>query len=85
MTKNFSSCKLVIKNGRFPKMKWTIEKIGLSPREAGHVLGISEVALGELRRKGVGPPFTKLGGRVIYRADDVEKWLAKHKPTKREE
>jgi len=66
-------------------MKWTIEKIGLSPRELGHVLGLSEVVLSELRRKGEGPPFTKLGGRVIYRADDVEKWLAKHKPSKWDE
>ncbi len=66
-------------------MKWTIEKIGLSAREVGIVTGLSEIALAELRRKGEGPPFTKLGGRVIYRASDVERWLAKHKTSDREE
>ncbi len=30
------------------------------------------------RWKGDGPPFIKIGNRVLYRRSDVEAWLAAH-------
>ena len=38
--------------------------------------GVSEAALAQWRYRGTGPKFLKLGRRVMYRAVDVEAWLA---------
>jgi predicted DNA-binding transcriptional regulator AlpA len=36
---------------------------------------VSRPTIKDWRYKGVGPPSTKLGGRVVYQLDDVERWL----------
>ena len=45
--------------------------------EAARVLGLSTFGLAEIRRKGGGPPFFRIGKRVIrYRLGDVRAWIA---------
>ena len=39
-------------------------------------LNISERTLERMRHEGTGPPFTKAGRKVLYRANHVEQWLA---------
>lgn len=49
----------------------------LTQREAAIATRLSERTLERLRTTGLGgPPFVKLGRRVLYRAADVEAWIA---------
>ena len=43
---------------------------------AARYLGISTSKLAKWRMSGDGPPFAKLGRRVVYRRADLEAWLA---------
>ena len=48
----------------------------LSEREVAERWGISEVTLQDWRSRQKGPPFLRLGGRMIrYRELDIELWL----------
>lgn len=47
-----------------------------TPREVAAVLQTSEQGLAQLRFRGVGPPFIKVGHRrVLYRWVDVNQWM----------
>jgi predicted DNA-binding transcriptional regulator AlpA len=46
-----------------------------TPR-AAKALSLSETWLEQMRLKGNGPPFVKIGRRVLYRPEDVSDWLA---------
>jgi predicted DNA-binding transcriptional regulator AlpA len=53
---------------------------GLPPRylrtpEAAHFVGLSVRTLEKHRIYGTGPRYSKLGGRVVYRLDDLLKWV----------
>ncbi len=48
----------------------------LSTLAAAEYLGLSPATLETLRCRGGGPPFVKLGRRVVYRREDLEAWLA---------
>jgi len=55
---------------------------GLPPRylrtpEAARWLGISGRTLEEHRIYGTGPVYRKIGGRVVYRVDDLQCWVDK--------
>ena len=39
------------------------------------LLGQSDVTLWRMRRDGTGPRFCKIGARVMYDAEDVERFL----------
>lgn len=52
---------------------------GLPPRylrtqEAARFLGLSPRTLEKHRTYGTGPRYSKLGGRVVYRLDDLQEW-----------
>ncbi|MGO8918189.1 MAG: helix-turn-helix transcriptional regulator [Stellaceae bacterium] len=54
---------------------------GLPPRylrtpEAARLLGLSGRTLEKHRTYGTGPRYSKLGGRVVYRIDDLQAWVA---------
>lgn len=38
-------------------------------------LGVSRWTLWNWRKRGYGPPFYKVGGRLFYKVRDLEKWL----------
>jgi predicted site-specific integrase-resolvase len=48
----------------------------LSQKHLSQALSISERTLERWRLEGSGPIFIKAGRRVLYRWEDVERWLA---------
>lgn len=58
-------------------MKRDSKKWAYTARELAAAIGISEGSLSNMRRKGTGPQFVKLGKRILYRAEDVDRWLQK--------
>jgi predicted DNA-binding transcriptional regulator AlpA len=43
--------------------------------EAARFLGLSGRTLEKHRIYGTGPRYSKLGGRVVYRVDDLQAWV----------
>jgi predicted DNA-binding transcriptional regulator AlpA len=43
--------------------------------EAARFLGLSGRTLEKNRSYGTGPRYSKLGGRVVYRLDDLQAWV----------
>jgi hypothetical protein len=50
----------------------------LTPEAVAEIIGRSVATLATQRTRGGGPPFRKLGGRVVYPADSLEQWIAGH-------
>lgn len=53
----------------------------LNTHEAAAYVGLSYSTLTKLRLTGGGPPFIKLGARVVYRISDLDAWLESRKQT----
>jgi predicted DNA-binding transcriptional regulator AlpA len=49
-------------------------EVFLNQRETAEILRLSERTLERHRLSGEGPPFVKLGRRVVYRRSDIEAW-----------
>ena len=47
----------------------------LNEQELSRLTTLSRTTLQTLRSKGGGPPFAKLGRRIVYRLADVERWI----------
>ncbi len=62
-----------------------IPKRGLSEAEAANYIGMSQSFLRQARMDGKrlnrtpGPPFTKIGRKVLYLKDDLDGWLEAHR------
>jgi predicted DNA-binding transcriptional regulator AlpA len=54
--------------GRTVKARW------LDTREVAARVNLTVATLQTYRWMGVGPPFRKIGGRVVYSADEVDAW-----------
>jgi len=52
------------------------ERVVFTTDQAAAYLGLSPTTLETLRTRGGGPPFVKLGRRVVYRSEDLATWLA---------
>jgi hypothetical protein len=48
---------------------------------AATYLGLGVSTLNNLRSKGGGPPFLKLGSRVVYEQQDLDRWAEDHRRT----
>lgn len=48
-------------------------------KAAAERLGLAVSTLEKLRVSGGGPVFCKLGRRVVYRASDLDAWVASHR------
>ena len=52
----------------------------LRPKEAAEYLGLAPSTLAKMRLRGDGPPYAKLGKRVVvYETCDLERWVAERK------
>jgi predicted DNA-binding transcriptional regulator AlpA len=47
----------------------------LDTRQAADHVGLSKSTLDKMRVYGGGPPFSKLGRRVVYDSGDLDAWL----------
>jgi predicted DNA-binding transcriptional regulator AlpA len=47
----------------------------LNAHQAALKLGLSKSTLAKMRLSGVGPVFSKLGRRVVYRVSDLDAWV----------
>ena len=62
-----------------------VTRRGLSEAEAADYIGMSRSFLRQARMDGKrinrtpGPPFTKIGRKVLYLKDDVDRWLEQHR------
>jgi len=50
----------------------------LRPKDVQRIFGIPAKTLANLRWLRKGPAYKKLGHAVLYRPDEVEKWILKH-------
>jgi predicted DNA-binding transcriptional regulator AlpA len=50
----------------------------LNQREAAEFLRLSERTLERFRLTGDGPPYVKAGRRVVYRREDLDRWIEDH-------
>lgn len=55
------------------------EQGALSTPAAAEYLGLSPATLETMRSRGGGPPFVKLGRRVVYQREDLDAWLDERK------
>lgn len=53
----------------------------LLPRDVAHMLRSSTSTLAKMRMRGDGPQFVRIGGRVLYRIDDVTAYLDRQRCT----
>jgi len=51
----------------------------LTTPEAADYVGLSPATLETMRTRGGGPIFAKLGARVVYERDDLDRWLSERK------
>lgn len=47
----------------------------LTTEQTARFLGLSPSTLAKMRLYGSGPTYMKLGRRVMYRLDDLERWM----------
>jgi hypothetical protein len=61
------------------------QRRGLSEAEAATYIGMSRSFLrqarmdGERQNRTPGPPFTKIGRKVLYLKDDLDNWLERYR------
>lgn len=55
------------------------EHSSLDERAAAQVLGLAVQSLRNRRCKRLGPPYVKIGGRVVYLLADLQDFLKKHR------
>jgi predicted DNA-binding transcriptional regulator AlpA len=48
-------------------------------REAAKILGLARQSMANRRSKRLGPPYVKLGGRVVYLIADLQDFLKKNR------
>ena len=53
----------------------------LNTRVAAQRYSLSESYLNKKRCDGLGPPFLKLGRKVLYRASDLDSWILQQRRT----
>lgn len=59
------------------KQKSTSKK-ALTPQECESVYGLNAGTLANMRVHKIGPRYIKLGKKVLYFSEDIEKWLAEN-------
>jgi len=47
----------------------------MTTAQAAHYGNVPAATLATLRSRGGGPPYIKLGSRVLYRKIDIDRWL----------
>jgi hypothetical protein len=59
-----------------PEFRSTADKRYADPFEVERITGIPRSTLAKRRVYGDGPPFVKIGAKVLYDIDELKDWLA---------
>ena len=54
------------------------QKISYTTEEAAEYLGLAAITLNVWRHKGKGPSYVKMGSRVVYRLEALERWVGEN-------
>jgi len=49
--------------------------LAVGEREASRLIGVSSRTLYAWRSTGIGPPYRRIGGRILYGIDGLREWL----------
>lgn len=49
--------------------------VTITPEQAAERYGINKGSLANMRNKKKGPPYLKIGRKVLYRVSDFEAWI----------
>ncbi|WP_035273533.1 helix-turn-helix transcriptional regulator [Desulfogranum japonicum] len=52
-----------------------LQPIGLDSSNGASYIGVSEAMMRKMRSDGSGPPYKKIGRKVIYLRKDLQRWL----------
>lgn len=58
-----------------PKHTAVLPRAVMSPRRAAEYLDTTEGTLSQWRHRGEGPPFVRMGRKVVYRVETLDAWL----------
>lgn len=53
-------------------------KGALNVRDAAAYIGLARGTLDNMRSRGEGPPYVRIGSRIVYRVEDLDVYLAAH-------
>lgn len=53
-------------------------KGALNVRNSAEYIGLARGTLDNMRWRGEGPPFVRIGSRIVYRVEDLDAYLAAH-------
>ena len=51
-------------------------KVNLTPEEVERVYGLNAATLANQRGKGIGPPYIKVVGKILYPQQELRKYLS---------
>ena len=54
------------------------QKTNFTTDEAAKYLGLASITLCVWRAKGKGPSYVKMGSRVVYRLEALERWVSEN-------
>ena len=57
------------------EMEVPFKPVAVTPEQAAKLYGLSSGTLAHLRSKKRGPCFFKVGRKILYKIDDMERWL----------
>lgn len=52
-----------------------LKAVALTPKDCEFIYGLNIGTLCNVRHRGEGPKYHKLGKKVLYRVEDIERWL----------
>lgn len=55
------------------------KRVTLSQTQVAQILGISDNTVSNLRKKGTGPEFIKVGGRILYSKRSIAEYIINSK------
>ena len=67
------------KNEREENKKEGGESMYMTPRQVQKIFGLSEKWLANMRWKKRGIPYRKVGNKILYKKEDIEDFIEKHK------
>jgi hypothetical protein len=52
-----------------------MQQVSITPEQAAKLYGLNAGSLANLRSRRQGPRYYKVGKKIVYRVEDLERWL----------